>query len=146
MKRLLKHEVFAIRGEEWLFQICPISWELQLDSFILPKAQELQNNDVPKSAIGRFFHIPKDFDEYKKLALTSPEFSEWYKNVKETRKKIWDEVREQYSLVEVKKAGSFQDHLIIIKENETGDIYEGLCNNYGGDNPFIEFTKYEKIL
>lgn len=143
MKRFLKHEVFAIRGEEWLFQICPISWELQTDSFILQKAQELQDADIPKSKIGRFFHIPKDFDEYKKLALVSPEFREWFKNMKVTRKKIWDEVREKYTLVEVKKAGSFQDHLIIIKEKETGNIYEGFCNNYGGDNPFIEFKKID---
>ena len=76
MKRLLKHEIFAIRGEEWLFQICPISRELQADSFILPKAQELQDADIPKSKIGRFFHIPKDIEVYENLVRRSPEFRE----------------------------------------------------------------------
>lgn len=140
-KLLLKHQIFAIRNEDWLFNICPmpdmIRPDLKRDSMI----SNLLGSDKPKQWHKRLFFTPKTEREWRDIVYESDEFSTYMKKWETYKKSEWDKAREKYSLVEVKKAGSFEVHLIIIKENSTGYIFRCFCNNYGGDNNWIELTE-----
>lgn len=131
---LSKLEVFAIRGKGWLFSICPLNDNLH------ELAVEYMQKHNSKEKAKRWYQ-PKnyiDYDQAEKAIKYSNEYSD---KVDDYKKELMNATLSQYKLVKDTDFGSFQDHEIIIEDLKSGDQYKGFCNNYGGNNPPINFIK-----
>ncbi len=134
-----KVEVMAIRKKVWLFNINPSNFNFH--AYIENKAYEIQKELRPKTWWKKLFYTDKTLHDCKAEVYKMDEFRNLMNEDSERRRKLWIKASNEYSLVEEIEAGSFSDHMIIIKDNKTNIQYRGFCNNYGLDNPFITFTE-----
>ncbi len=138
-----KLECMAIRRQDWLFSIMPLSYADSERIGLYQRATQVCE-DYNK---GFFKKMSVDWgcSKYKLVGDVINELmfsEEFYSQVKKIKSLIWQEMVNKYSLIEEYERGMYERHTIIIQDNITKKFYQGACDNYGGSNwPNITFSQ-----
>lgn len=140
MECLLKSQIFAIRGEEWLHRICPIPGQISSETMLETIADEEEEKDYQQLSWFKKLITIRGYKRWKKFynnAYHNEKYKEHCRMLNIVKISEWDNTRKVWELIEVKKGAVFSDHLIIIKNKKTQKVYYCYCNNHGGSNSHI---------